>query len=153
MPGQRAAGWTYFTHQESPSEVVSLRIQRDVKLSRTCWVNPAASGYRTTARATDIAVGKRDTSRSVTNGQAEVSFVVTRDPATYALGKRIVSVIFRDSSGRLLNANGQSIGSDSRYGQRKHFMTWVPVKADTKRTEVMLEPEQNNPTSSCMARP
>src|SRR5262249_1257917 len=142
MPGQSAAGWTYFTRQEVSSGIANLKVQPAPRPGdEICWIDPATSGYRAAARATDVAVGKRDSSRSLVNGQADVSFAVTWSPAKAPLGRRGASVIFRDSSGRLLVAGGQSIGADVKRGQRVKFVAWVPMSADPARTEVMLDPE------------
>ncbi|MEV0407110.1 hypothetical protein [Actinoallomurus sp. NPDC050550] len=159
MPGQRAAGWTYFNRQEAPDGVASLKVQLDTAPlgGEVCWIDPSTSGYQTAARATDVTVGKRDTSRTSANGLAGLSFKVTWSPAASSPGKRGASVVFRDSSGRLLNANGQSIGAHLKPAQRVRFDAWVPENADPSRTDVLLDPEPvtpgqpfYSPSSSCL---
>ncbi|MCO5996307.1 hypothetical protein [Actinoallomurus rhizosphaericola] len=159
MPGQRAASWTYFNRKEAPDGVASLRVQPDPGPfgGDVCWIDPSTSGYQTAARATGVTVGKRDTSRTSANGLADVSFEVTWSPAGSSPGRRGASVIFRDSSGRLLDAGGQSIGAGLKPGQRVRFEAWVPENADPSRTEVLLDPEPvtpglpvYSPSSSCL---
>ncbi|MGH3391979.1 MAG: hypothetical protein ACRDOO_24160 [Actinomadura sp.] len=141
MPGQRAAGWTDFTREVAPGGVANLKIESAIRPDEGCWIEPAASGYQAVGRMTDITVGKRNTSRSLTNGEADVSFTITWSPKGSLLGRRAASVIFRDPDGRLLQVGGKSIGEDVKRGQRVHFVAWVPENVDRARTEVILEPE------------
>ncbi|MEV5748382.1 hypothetical protein AB0L00_11230 [Actinoallomurus sp. NPDC052308] len=159
MPGQRAGGWTYFDRQEAHGGVASLRVQPDTEPfgGEVCWIDPSTSGYQTAAHATDVTVGKRDDSPTLLNGQADVSFKVTWRPAEVSPGRRAASVIFRDSSGRLLDINGQSIGPDLKLGQRVRFVAWAPKGADPARTDVLLDPDPQSPdlpffspSSSCL---
>ncbi|GAA4619355.1 hypothetical protein GCM10023195_87440 [Actinoallomurus liliacearum] len=159
MPGQRAAGWAYFDRKQAPDGVANLRVQLDTAPfgGEVCWIAPSTSGYQAAGRATDVTVGKRDTSRTSANGLARLSFKVTWSPTKSSPGRRAASVIFRDSSGRLLNANGQGIGPALKPGQRVHFDAWVPENADPSRTGVLLEPNPvtpglpfYSPSSSCL---
>ncbi|MEV5704472.1 hypothetical protein [Actinoallomurus sp. NPDC052274] len=159
MPGQRAASWTYFDRRQAPDGVPSVRVQPDPGPfgGGVCWIDPSTSGYQTVSRATDVTVGKRDNSRTLLNGRADVSFTVTWTPAESSPGRRGASVIFRDSSGRLLDVNGQGIGPDLKRGQRVRFTAWVPKDADPARTDVLLDPDPvspglpvYSPSSSCL---
>ncbi|MCO5968977.1 hypothetical protein [Actinoallomurus soli] len=159
MPGQRAAGWTYFDRQKAPDGVASVKVQLDTAPfgGEVCWIDPSTSGYQTAASATDVTIGKRDSSRTAANGMADVSFKVTWSPTESSPGRRSASVILRDSSGRLLDANGQSISAHLKPGQRVHFDAWVPENTDPSRTDVLLEPDPvtpdlpfYSPSSSCL---
>lgn len=160
MPGQRLAGWTYFTHREAPSGVVDVKVRPATGPdSVTCWTDSAIWDYHAVANATGIVIGKRDGSRSLTNGETDVAFTVTWSPAKSPLGKRGASLIFRDSSGRLLDANGQNISANVKRGERVHFTAWAPANADPARTDVILEPEPDtqgllvSPSPSCLTSP
>lgn len=159
MPGQRAAGWARFDRKQAPEGVASVRIQPDTAPlgGEVCWIAPSTSGYQTAARATDVTVGKRDTSRTSANGLADLSFKVTWSPTESSPGRRAASVIFRDSSGRLLDAGGQGIGPALKRGQRVHFEVWVPEHTAPSRTDVLVEPNPvtpglpfYSPSSSCL---
>jgi hypothetical protein len=146
MPGARVGSWTSFGHEEATGRVASLKVQAEARpLNSLCWVDPATAGSWPAARASKVTVGKRDTSRSVTNGLANVAFTVGWSPAHALVGNRSATVIFRDSSGKLLDVGGKNLGADVKRGQRVHFVAWVPADADPARTEVTLDPEPDAP--------
>lgn len=168
MPGQRAAGWTYFTRQAAPDGVAKLSVRRNTtSFGPICWIDPAKSDYQSVADATDVTVGKRNNSRTVLDGSTDLSFKVTWSPDGSTIGSRVAVPIFRDRAGRLLDAGGDGgvggigglgkIGAHTKLGQREHLTTWAPPNADPARTEVFLEaaPDSHGlpytPSASCLA--